>query len=250
MRMRLRKKVKKVKLINKITILLIFIIIFVFYFLNKINKYVVTEFIGYSEIETKKIVSNIISSTLIDDIANSTDIDKLFSTITDSSGNIKSIDLMSPAINKILVSASDRVLANLNYLKHGEVEKLKLSNETLSIYDNDKLKNGIIYEIPTGMIFNNIFLNNLLPKIPVKIDLIGNMFCRLSTDIESYGINNALIKVNIVIEVEVKILLPLMSSSEKIEASIPIVMKIIEGDVPNYYYDGFLNEPVITNPVN
>ena len=41
-----------------------------------------------------------------------------------------------------------------------------------------------------------------------------------------------------------------MSSSEKIEASIPIVMKIIEGDVPNYYYDGFLNEPVITNPVN
>ena len=40
-------------------------------------------------------------------------------------------------------------------------------------------------------------LHNIFPKIPVKIELIGNTFCRLKTDVTQYGINNALIKVNV-----------------------------------------------------
>ena len=103
--------------------------------------------------------------------------------------------------------------------------------------------------MPSGIIFNNVILNNILPKIPVKINLIGNIFCKLNTDVEDYGINNALIKVNINIEVEMKILLTFVSSNSKINVDVPIIMKIMEGNVPSYYFDGYLGSPSVTNKV-
>ena len=73
------------------------------------------------------------------------------------------------------------------------------------------------------------------------MDLIGSVFSKLSVDIKDYGINNALIKVNINIESEVKILLPFVSSVKKINVDVPVIMKVIEGNVPSYYFDGYLD---------
>ena len=73
------------------------------------------------------------------------------------------------------------------------------------------------------------------------MNLLGNIFCKLNTDLESYGINNALIKININIEAEVKILMPFEYSITKINVDVPIVMKMLEGNVPSYYFDGYLD---------
>ena len=73
------------------------------------------------------------------------------------------------------------------------------------------------------------------------MNLIGTVFSKLSVDIKDYGINNALVKVNINIESEVKILLPFVSSVKKINVDVPIIMKVIEGNVPSYYFDGYLD---------
>jgi len=126
-------------------------------------------------------------------------------------------------------------------LEKGDIEKLGIFTNTWDGYDETNLKKGIIYELPSGIIFNNTLLNNVLPKIPVKIDLIGNIFCKLNTDIKSYGINNALMEISIQIEADVKILLPFVSSNTKINVDVPIIMKIMEGNVPSYYFDGYLN---------
>ena len=244
------KKHKKKFIINKILVLIILLIISVFYVLKIFSDKAVPELISYSEIETKKIVSSIISSTVVDEIANKTTMDDLFITIKDSNGDIKSIDINSSKVNKILVEASKSVEQNLKYLETGEVDKLNLNNNIFSYCDKDKMKKGIIYELPSGIIFNNVLLKNVMPKIPVKISVIGNIFCRLNTDIKSYGINNALINVSIGIDSEVKILLPFVSSSTKITANVPIVIKIIEGNIPSYYFDGYLNTPSISTSVS
>ena len=115
------------------------------------------QFISYSEIETKKIVSNIINNTITEEITNNINMDDLFITLKDSNGDIQSIDFNSSEVNKILVKSSKSVEQNLRYLESGEVDKLNLSN-----YDNKKFKNGIIYELPSGIIFNNTLLNNIL----------------------------------------------------------------------------------------
>lgn len=237
--MHLKKyKKKKNKVINKIIIIILLLSICVIYILNKFNGKALKELMSYAEIETKKIVSSIINTTVINEISNSADIEKLFITEKDSNDNIKSIDFNSSEVNKILSNTSKAVEQNLKYLESGEVDKLNLSN----IYFNEeKLKKGIIYELPSGILFNNVLLNNILPKIPIKMNLIGNIFCKLNTDIESYGINNALMKININIEVEVKIIMPFEYSITKINVDAPIIMKIIEGNVPSYYFDGYLD---------
>ena len=202
------------------------------------------QFINYSKIETKKIVSSIINSSVIEETYKNDNLNNLFIISKDSDLGIKTIDFNQKYVNQILVNTYKVVEKNLIYLEKGEVDKLNLTNVNLPN------KKGIIYELPSGVIFNNVMLNNIFPKIPVKIDLIGNIFCRLDTDIKSYGINNALITVNLVVEVEVKILLPFVYENTKIETNIPIIMKIIEGNIPSYYFDGYLSSPSISKNVD
>ncbi len=245
-----KRKRRKFKTINIILVLLISIAISVFSLLKLFSDKAMPQLISYSEVETKKIVSSMISGTIMEEVASNINTDELFIMTKDSEGNIKSIDINSSSVNKLLVKASDLVEKNLKYLESGEVDKLNLTNVNFSSYDEEKLKKGIIYELPSGIIFNNILLNNLLPKIPVKINLIGDILCKLNTDIKSYGINNALLKVNIGVVAEVKILLPFVSKSTEISTDIPIIIKIIEGNVPSYYYGGYLSTPYITTSTN
>lgn len=247
-RMHLKKhKSKKNRVINLVTLILIFIIISVIYILKIFNDKALPHFLNYSEIETQKIITSVISSTVTREIANDISMTDLFITTKDNSGNIKSIDFNTKNVNLILTHTTDVVEESLKYLETGQIDKLKLDNVPISIDNN--LKKGIIYEVPSGIILNNVILNNIFPKIPVKINLIGNIFCKLNTDVESYGINNALIKVNINIEVEVKILLPFVSKNSKISVDVPLIMKLMEGNVPSYYFDGYLSSPSVTNKV-
>ena len=247
-RMHLKRR-RKNNILNIITLLLIIIIIFVIYLLKIFNDKALPQFINYSKIETKKIVSSIINETVIKETYKN-NLDNLFITTKDSNGDIKSIDFDPNYVNKILENAYLAVEKNITYLQTGQVEKLKLNNINLSKYNNDKLKKGIIYDMPSGIIFNNVMLNNIFPKIPVKIDLIGSILCRLDTSVKSYGINNAVITVNVVVEVEVKILLPFVSDNTKIKESIPILIKILEGNVPSYYYGNYLSNPAVTHQVD
>lgn len=247
-RMYLKKRKKvRIKKRNILIILLVLIIICVIYILNLFNKKALPLFIEYSTIETKKIASLIITSTITEEVANNTTIDDLFITLKDNNGNIKSIDFKSSEVNKLLVRASKLVEQNLNYLETGNIDKLNLSEKTLKNYNSDKIKNGIIFEIPSGIILNNSILYNILPKIPVRLETMGNIICRLNTDIKSYGINNALIKISIDVIVDIKILLPFTSQMNTFTINIPIIIKMIQGNIPSYYFNGYLDTPIVNS---
>ena len=129
----------------------------------------------------------------------------------------------------MLLKISKVLEQNFKYLEEGRIDKLKIEE----LKSNKK---GVIYELPSGIIFKNVFLNNLLPKIPVRLNLVGTIFSKLTTDVESYGINNAIFKVNLNVSADIKTVLPFTSKTSSMEASIPIIIKIIEGEVPNYYF--------------
>ena len=248
-RMHLKKrKVKKNNIINKIIIILFLLIIASIYILKIFNEKAIPHIDSYSKIEANKIVSNVISSTVSENISKYKNINDLIITNKDSTGNIKNIDFNMSLVNDVLVSSTKLIEQNLEYLESGNVDKLKLNSSLLS--NKKKLNKGIIYEVPSGVIFDNVLLNNIFPKIPVRLSLVGNIFCRINTDVKEYGINNALIKVNINVTVEVKILLPFISNNATIEVDIPILMKVIEGNVPSYYFDGYLSSPSITKSIN
>lgn len=243
-----RRKKKKNNIINKIIIILILLIIAIIYILKIFNEKAIPHIDSYSKIEANKIVSNVISSTVSENISKYKNINDLIITNKDSTGNVKNIDFNMSLVNDILSSSTKLIEQNLEYLESGNVDKLKLNSSLLS--NKKKLNKGIIYEVPSGVIFDNVLLNNIFPKIPVRLSLVGNIFCRINTDVKEYGINNALIKVNINVTVEVKILLPFISNNATIEVDIPILMKVIEGNVPSYYFDGYLSSPSITKSVD
>lgn len=228
------KKVKKFKKINFILVLFICLVSSVIYILNIFNERALPIFINYSEIEVERIATLLINNTVVNEISNNIELNDLFIMKQDNNGNIISMDIDPTKVNKILASTNKILEKNFKYIENGEIDKL--NPYELGIDENKK---GVIYEIPSGIIFKNIFLNNLFPKIPVRLNLVGTVFSKITTNVESFGINNALIKVNIEISMKLKVVLPFASSNIDIRTSIPIIIKIMEGDVPGYYLNRF-----------
>ena len=175
-------------------------------------------FIEYSEVETKKIISKVIVDLINNEVLENINSSDLFYT-TNESGKLETFDLNSKYINSILNEIS-----------------VKVDNRLLELEQSNS-----VFKLPSGIIFNNNILSNIFPKIPIKLDIVSNALCIINTKIESYGINNALFKLNIDVSVDAKILMPFTSKTTSITTSIPIVIKLIEGNIPGYFLGGYYN---------
>lgn len=189
----------------------------------------------YATLEAKKLSSIIINKAISKHITEKVSAEELFEITKDSNGEIKSIDYNSAIINKFLTETTNSVQINLQNIEKGEIEGLEFSDAILVDYDQKKLEKGIIYEISSGVLLGNPILANVGPKIPVKISLVGDAISNITTDIKNYGINNALIEVNVNIKMNEKIILPFYSELITVETKVPIAIKIITGSVPKYY---------------
>ena len=227
-RMKLKRK-NKYKKINLILMVFVLLIISTIYILKIFSEKALPIFLEYSEVEVKKIASLVINNSVINGVGADITLEDLFIVKEDKNGNIVSMDVDPAKTNQLLLKVSKVLEQNFKYLEEGNIDKLKMQE----LKSNKK---GVIYELPSGIIFNNVFLNNLFPKIPVRLNLVGTIFSKLTTDVESYGINNAIFKVNLNISADIKTVLPFTSKTSSMEANIPIIIKIIEGEVPNYYF--------------
>ena len=67
----------------------------------------------------------------------------------------------------------------------------------------------------------------------------GNINSDIDIQVEEYGINNAIVKIYIVVSIREQAILPLTSKENEIVIREPIVVDIIKGEIPKYY--GFVN---------
>ena len=235
--------------INFVIFIVIMLIIMIVLILNFISLKVNPVLLDYAQMEARKIASIIINDAVNQNITNDIDIEELFIITRDTNNEVKTIDFNPIVVNQILTETTILVQSNLRYLEQGKVDMLNLMNNALIDYNQDKLKQGIIYEIPSGVIFGNSFLANIGPKIPVKFSLVGDIVGYINTNVTDYGINNALIEVNIVLELSEQVILPFVSEKITIDTTIPVALKLIQGSVPNYYLNG-LNSPSFALPIN
>lgn len=195
-----------------------------------INKRVSPIMISIAEEETKKISDIIINDSVKKELDNGLTFEKLFITTYDNN-NLSTIDFDSIIVNKLLNNVTSNIISSIKSVENGNIDNLNM----LKNYNINKLKKGIIYEIPLAYSYNNVFLSNISPKIPVKIHMIGNVNSNIRTKVTDYGINNALLEVYLDIEIELQVILPLLSSNIINKSSIPIAIKMINGDIPKYY---------------
>ncbi len=228
---------------NTYIIIFIFLIIFSTIFLIVLNKKAMPVIMSYASAQTKKIGIEVLRNTGIEELNEFLENNNLFVITSNNNGEIESIDFNTSVINEALVIIAKNVRKRLKQVEKGE----NLPDEIYENVMDKKLKNGIIYEVPLGVIFGNSIFSNIGPKIPVKIKYSGNVGLDVKTKVSEYGINSALIEVYVLVEVTQRTILPFQSDEVKLTSEIPIVIKVVKSSVP-YYLQG-INE-TYSLPIN
>ena len=90
---------------------------------------------------------------------------------------------------KVMVDIVGKIQNNIYKLESGNISDFKNANEL-------KSKNGNLYLLVPLMLYtDNILVQNLGPKVPIKLSFYENVFGDIKTNITEYGINNALITI-------------------------------------------------------
>ncbi len=243
----------KLKKSNILVITIAGIILIVFLMFKVINKKISPILISYAETETRKMITYVINKVIGKEFNETIETKELFIINKDEYGKIETIDYNSKIVNSILIEASTIVHSNLKNIVEGNIKKIEIGDsidEFYKAYDKKNLESGIIYKIPMGVIFKNPFLSNLGPSIPVRFNLAGDISTNLSTEIKSFGINNAMLESYLCISINVDILLPITTKKIEVTSKTPIVIKIIEGEIPKYYQNGYnQNSSILSLPV-
>ncbi len=239
------------KMKRKLLILSFFLIfIVVFLILFEINQKVKPKLEQYSEYELKKFNSLIINQTIIKEINDTVSLGDLFSIPKSEENSIHTIDFNPIAVNRLLSIITNSIQTDFQKIEQGQFEELSIKDTILSSYHKDLLKRGIVFTIPSGMVFDNFLFSNLGPKIPVRFSLTGDIISNIQTKVTNYGINNALIEVFANVTISERMILPFFSKNIQTTVSVPIIMKLIEGSVPNYYFSGIdKNSNIFSLPI-
>lgn len=226
-----------IKLTKKDTILIVaFLVLLIVSLIFKyINTKIVPPLEVYAENEVKKISSLIISDAVESISFSEEETMSFFNTLTNKSDEVISVDFNTAKINKSLVKLNKAVYKDLKLFENG---KYKIEDTEIETED-------LIYKIPLGYITGNYTLSNIGPKVPLKAKLIGSVVSNIKTEVSSYGINNSLLKVYIDVTVNMRFMLPLISKDVLVNNSIPLVVKIIQGKIPNVYGGSY----AVTSPI-
>ncbi len=218
---------------KKISILLIIIFIallIAIIIVNYIDKKISPIVMDYSKGEIKKIASIIINRSIRDNLLDDGILDELFIVGKDNN-EITSVTLNSFIVNKITNRISDACEDNLRLIERGEYNKLE---EDFNLGEE-------YFLVPSGVFITNSILSNIGPKIPINLKIIGNVTSGIKSEVKEYGINNSLITISVEISVELLVILPISSDYVSITNYVPILVKIIQGNVPEIYGGNLIN---------
>ena len=238
MKMRVRKK-KNNHIILKLIVIIIVGIICAFFLIRYFSKNISPFFMTYAEDEVKRFANLVINASINNEMIDEFDDNKIFDVVKNSNDEIQLISYNAKNVNILLNNFAMIIQDNLKALEMGEFNKVENSNKYLKEYDSELLNQGIICEIPFGAFLGNSLISNVGPKIPIKFNLLGEVNTNIRTNVKEYGINNALLEVSIEITVNFRVNLPFISNTITVNNVMPISMKIIQGNIPNFYTGGF-----------
>ena len=182
--------------------------------------------LNYAENKSKELSLMLINNAIEKNIVSSK-LDDIIIIEKNESNEIISVDFDNQKIHTITTQINNNIQKNLLKLENDK------DNEIISRYYNNNKK--IIYDVPMSVIYDVPVLTGLGPRIPFKLDVLGNINSNMITNIKDYGINNSLIEISIEVSTEIQIILPFSSKNIVTKNTIPLKTKIIQGKIPTYY---------------
>ena len=222
MKLRRYKKKKIGKYFSFSIIIIIISLICSFFVINYFDKRVNHILLPIAESKTRKVVTMIINSAMDENVLS----DDLYVIEKDDNDEIKMISYNSYEVTRLINEVTFNIQSKIKDIENGKI----------NYYDEDiGIENGVIAEIPFGVIFNNSLLNNVGPKIKLRLNILSDVVSNIETEVKPYGINNAYVEVRIKLEVTARIVLPFVSEKVVISNVIPLSMNIVSGTVPDGY---------------
>lgn len=222
-----RYKEKKISSYISMSIILVVIslissFIVIDYFANRVNEIL----FPMAESQTRKVIAMIINKSCSNvNIGNN-----LYEINKDSNNEIKMLTYNSFEVTKLINQVTTNIENMISDIENGK----------LDYYGNILNKeNGVIAEIPFGVIFGNSLLANVGPKIKLRLNLLGDIISNIETEVKPYGINNAYVEIRIHLTITARIVLPFVSEKVVISNVIPLSMNIVQGNIPEAYISSY-----------
>lgn len=213
-----------------ITFAIICAIIFTYYFQKKLGP----GLIKCAEDEVNHLTSLIMNNCIRKYIEETNNLE-LLKIERNTNQEIERIQYDTRILNQTRTQIIDMLENDLDNMVKGDLEAIDLNLNKLSDEYYEKTSDGILFTVSIGSATGNYFFANIGPKIPLNLKTIGDATASINTNITEYGMNNALIEVNIELETTTIIHMPFLSKEVKVKNIIPLTMEIIQGTIPNYY---------------
>ncbi|RPF50338.1 sporulation protein YunB [Aquisalibacillus elongatus] len=208
-----------------------------------INRGIEPTLIDIAETLTGQYAREAINEAVSKRIAEDLEVEELIQIETNDDGNIISMGWNAVVVNRVLRNATFRVQNYLKRLERGERPignslDFDLDEEDQTIEPDETDDREALVRIPIGQATGNTLLANLGPRVPVHFSVIGDVQPDFITTIEEYGINNALVRLEIEIKVNVQIVIPFSTKTTEVVTTIPVDTRVIQGLVPDFYSRG------------
>ncbi|MEG0314279.1 MAG: sporulation protein YunB [Erysipelotrichaceae bacterium] len=207
----------------KVGISLIIGVLLVYALLFMMNRFIEPQLLSLAKKEVNNGVNYIVDEVLSTIEYSS---EQLILNRYDSSGNIIGIQYNSNELNSIQNKANKLINESLLNAQKGSYDQLL----GRIIYEN-----GIVYKMKLGYLTQATLLSNIGPSINIKMRT--NTLASTNIDIQSkeYGLNNTLLTISLRVKVKAQVIVANLTITEiEIINDIPLVIQVIQGEVPNY----------------
>lgn len=170
----------------------------------------------------------------------------------DNEGNVVTYNWDPAVVSEINRVATDRVEEYFHHVNRGDPIVYEDPLEEPYDYgdgaEDRAAQDPTLIEIPLGQATGNTVLANLGPKIPVNLELVGNVRTNVIREDEEFGINGAFVSVFIEVETDVQIIIPFTTEVKTVKTDIYVDGGVIMGDIPDFYSGGGDEDPSIAIP--
>lgn len=239
------KKVKKKSTISKLFIVFFCAFICALFLFNVYTRKTTKNSIILVNAKIDKVLYQFFNELITDDIINKENVNDILNITRNNYGEILTVNYDLEKTYSVLTNISKILKTGINNLEKGVID--------VTMYDKylNSNKYGLVINVPFFLASNNIFINNLGPKVPILISFNENLLTNIKTKVTSYGFNNALLEVYVVVEMKKTLITPLKEDSEKFVYDILIGAMVVNGSVPSIYGKEYETSSSIFNlPLN
>lgn len=222
-------KTFKTKVKSRIENLIILIVAFTLIFLNYYNKKLSNNIIDIGSTKLEEITNYYVKKDIVPKNSN---INDLLIINKNKNDEILYVDIDTESANKIMIDVVTKIQNSINGMEF-EDKLLKKYND------------NIYLEIPLSFSHGGM-ISSLGPKIPVKLSFYEQVLASIDTEVSNYGINNAIVKVYLTIDLEQKLYVPFKQEKFTRQYRLLLSAKMINGTVPSFL-GGTINSHEVLN---